>query len=272
MFEGDQWWHRMPKPPHLVKFCRPEHNIASDGTHIRIGTLEEYRKIENSEIRDESEGVVLFSFKFPQLTPVSKLWLRQIKHTDYGDQTPEPIARARGTIFTENMTSQRHPDSRKISVSGRFHAFNIHKNCYILSLSWQNQQQKFSPFSGYSSAWTIIKSQHQNFFKLLRSLMEHKIRCKPWFTPTMKCKSYAFPVIYVENWREITSEHDLSVERANYLFDNAWRVKSEDFKKEREFRFMLCVTDGRRTVAVPPEPIYINASLLKGYTEVCAVR
>lgn len=49
----------------LIKFCNSEHNINS-GAGLRVGTLFQYRTIENSELRDGEEGNFEFVINFPE--------------------------------------------------------------------------------------------------------------------------------------------------------------------------------------------------------------
>ena len=57
----------------LIKFCKPEHNIYR-GAKLQIGNLFGYRRIENSEVRDETEGKYEFTIEFPEEIELDRRW------------------------------------------------------------------------------------------------------------------------------------------------------------------------------------------------------
>ncbi len=254
----DEWWKKAGNPPHLVKFCDAKDNITLSGPNIRVGTLHEFRESEQAELRDNNEGEVLFSFSFPEMTPVSLHWL-------------EKVTTSSGLILTERLAKHQEANSSTINIAGSFRALNNFANAYIFCVSWQNQTPKINPFQNYNSAWAIKQSAHTQFSTLMRSLIAKMLEEKSWYSHNMSLKVISGPVIYAGNSHTLSAEDDMPASTIDLILQNRWRVKSRQFEREREYRFLFFVTKDGQIFSVPKEPIFLDASLLRQYIESCII-
>ncbi|MFG1332185.1 hypothetical protein V5F41_13145 [Xanthobacter autotrophicus] len=218
-------------PPDLYKFCPSKFDITKGCNTIRVGTLNEFRLIENHLLQDAGEGEFNYNIRFPQLTQVSEEWIRELR---FGSEQ---------YIHVEQMVYEGTQAYIKgVTISGYDH------NCWIYCLS-ESGDGAGNISEAHQSKWMLSGSKIGEFARYLANMLMQNIKIED--LPLGIIEKYTIAEIsegisvnykfgrvrYVNRIYDINNESDYPVERLKELRGDIPFIKPEKFSDEKEFRF-----------------------------------
>ncbi|WP_233594126.1 hypothetical protein, partial [Pseudomonas amygdali] len=225
---------------------------------LRVGTLYDFRTIENENLRDEGEGTFLYRVEFPALTKVSSDWLAAFKF--------QGQARIRIGHMEPSSSGVRIKD---FTMEGAGH------NCWIYCMSlstdsagdiskthedkWSIPEDKFTEFGNYLGAllWEsigvndlpdeIVKNNSlQSIQKRLRLDIDVRI------------------VEYKERALYIDKESDLPIQQIQALERTMAFIKPVDFAPEREVRIAFWLSFDNKLISISNNPKFLSLRPIDG--------
>jgi len=243
-------------PEQLIKFCKKEHNIHS-GAALRIGTLYDYRHIENPEIRDAEEGKYTFLIDFPEEITLDRRWSNLLLQGAVGfggsDDTPRFAGSMNASI--ENLYIVEQRGENVVVRDTRIRIEREVPNCFMFCMSLMSAATK--PFDGYDDKWIIPFQQVQSFANTLAGLFFEQIPLACFegsITKALTPKTASMlslniqhrPVIYEDRHLVITEQNRPSYDRLIEVLSNMAFTKPRKFEAEQEYRFVFELNNGRR--------------------------
>tara|TARA_R110002051_G_scaffold322851_4_gene414532 strand:- start:104 stop:880 length:777 start_codon:yes stop_codon:yes gene_type:complete len=240
----------------LVKFCRKEHNILN-GAPIRIGTLHEYRQIENPEIKDEDEGKYTFTIEFPEEITLDRRWSNLLFQGFFGAGCIEELPRLPGktTVHNESFGIVRQFGENLTIRDTKLRIEREFPDCFIFCMSLMTKVE--NPFAGYDDKWMVPYCKIDEFTRALASRFIKKIQpfyfeesIAEFFAPKNKDSLNLMirdrEVIYVERNMVITESNRPSYESLFNTLANIPFTKPSIFKPEKEYRFLFELNNGEK--------------------------
>lgn len=246
----------------LVKFCRSEHNVLSNGARLRIGTLQEFRDTENQSLKDEGEGTFRVVINFAQPTWIGFDWFRAVAKIGY-EEGPPKIPYVEGTVVSELQLLEVDRPRRRVLVVGSVLIYEVDSNAMVLCLSTQVRGTLTNPFDEYDSAWAIRPEHRGFFFSHLRKLLESKVRKEDWFQEGIGFFSKSSPVGYGQRYFAATNEQDVPIDFIRYVAENCDLIKPIQFFTENEYRFILRLTGMPTVVSEQIFPRFVEGLTLR---------
>lgn len=268
----------MVKIMNLYKFCRPEHKIG-DAKFLRMGTLFDFREIENDEIRDEAEGTYKFDIEFRVKVEldrrIANLLLSGAMH--FGSEKP-PV-QIPGTISADvkNIKIVDNTGENVIVEDTSVSVTRTVNNQFIFCMSYMDGGEPISPFSDYNSYWSIPVWRANEFAqKLSELIMSHSpfseinedIQNKNSFSSFANISiqwNYG-PVNYIDKNIIFDNAADISYDKFLNTMINIPFTKPRKFSSEREYRFAFRISD--RSLEYPPKsPIFVPLNTLHYFSK-----
>lgn len=243
----------------IYKFCRPEHNIALNSRTLRLGTLHEYRNIEQSEIVDADEGTFKIDLDF-QGRPV----------------TPDAVS-----ILTTHLADSFSIEGGDMNGNtgvmklGKIKLNTSLSDCWILSMSFAKRTDVPSLAELYKSSWGISGNDAiQNFLHAIRERLLHSIclddlQGKIGEIPISKLQSsfsircHAGSVCYMDRIHVASPETFTSAD-AIRLINKIPFIKPKRFEEEKEYRIALAPEIGGKTVPIKPKAKILDLGSIFG--------
>lgn len=221
--------------PYLRKHCKTEHNISRKCNTIRLGTLYEYREIEDEHLRDEEEGKISITVEFesPRLIPGSLL--NKINRLD----NIHLDLKGNNCKFTEDgiITQGLSLDSEV-------------RDAWIFCISQVDEVIPKETSTNYDSSWEFPILHAGRFALMIREMLCRQITNEnliesvgePFISnPGMRwtMASMHAPVDYGGRVVKISDNTALDDRFIFDLCNSVYFRKPEKFKDEKEYRFVF---------------------------------
>lgn len=148
----------------LYKHCKGIH-LPQAGAAIRLGTISEYRRIENDAVRDKHEGTFRISLNFPRQTRVGIINLRRatLDTSPLGAGTHDNNLRVvtfngdytTGCVYSTDSVTIEKRTEEDIYLSGTVNIFAEGADAYVLCLSRSNTPGSVIRDPEYNAIWSI---------------------------------------------------------------------------------------------------------------------
>lgn len=253
----------------IIKHCKEDH-LPATGRTIRIGSLYEYRGIENRFIQDSGEGTFSLLVNFSEPTVSSLANLRSATLGTIPAVTGEQLYCSNYTIFQGARTTgtvsghtQRlkieHSCDGNVKASGSLHIASEIADCYILCFTYNDENTRTIQDPAYNSFWTLPKENIFNISDLISCYLANEFKMGRCFTRnhigSMGIPPFTLPRIDDFSFGIRHSVHDIIYrerlininetlldenvyEITNYI-DNSPLIKPLKFRREREVRFIF---------------------------------
>ncbi|WP_318386419.1 hypothetical protein [Enterobacter sp.] len=243
-----------------VKSCYHKDNPIRSGT-IKIGSLHEYREIEDAQIADKHEGNIEIILKLDDMhLDIAEFQEFLDSHNSYAEFVPI------GPINTGGP-SDALPGKRHIP---HFHAKSTlsKNNGFIFCLSdVESQKDSEEIFNEYDDNWSFSKSKIEAFaLGLAESLAiqvwneRHAVFPKHELTKNFEVCAYWNNINYVE--RKIVVDNFQYATNRKKLVEmvrNPGFIKPKSFSPEREFRICFDIYDNGMLLHPVKKHIIISA-------------
>lgn len=230
--------------PDLAKFCPPEFNIKNGCNTIKLGTLYDYRTIENEKLRDAGEGTFTYGIKFPKLTRVSPEWIGAFEVDSDGSAHIEEMSISNGDIFIKGVT-----------LSGSSH------NCWVFCVS-KSSESAGNVSQTHEDKWLIPNEKIDSLRDYLAGLLWSSVTLKD--VPAYIIENHSIQEIgqhlglyaqvreidYAERLLNIESEADLPIDQIPYFRDSIPFIKPKIFEHEQELRFIFWLTFKQQKISI----------------------
>lgn len=263
--------------PHLIKFCKKEHNVHN-GSTLRIGTLYDYRHIENQELRDVDEGKYTFVIEFPEEITLDRRWSNLLLQGAVGFGGPDDTPRFPGSFRAniEKLHIVRGSGDEVVVRDTRVHIEREVPDSFIFCMSLKNAPDK--PFDGYDDHWTVPSHQTNSFANTLGSLIFDQVPLSSFtesmaqfITPrtasTLNLNVRHRAVIYEDRHITITERNRPTYDTLIELLSNVAFIKPAKFAPEQEYRFMFELTQGRRIFQPAVKGFMVQPNPFKNLTD-----
>ncbi|WP_313364487.1 hypothetical protein [Pseudomonas sp.] len=255
----------------LAKSCKAEHHIKN-GT-IKVGTLYEYRNIENSELVDKQEGMLSFHLNFAGSVEVPILWFATINQGIFGFGDVEPVRfPGKQNAYFEHVAVQRRGD--KVILTDSTAVFSRESlNGFIFCVSRVRKTQDcVGIFQGCDAYWYITEARAQAFgvtlSKMLMNYVQKAHAEGEYILPqdtdmsTLKIHIEHRAVEYLGREVVFTNDGDLPLESFMTKMTNMAFTKPESYKKELEYRFCFTFVSGNRIIEPLVKSVYLDSTPL----------
>jgi hypothetical protein len=240
----------------LIKFCKPEHNIHR-GAKLQLGTLYGYRSIENSEIRDETEGKYEFFIEFPQDIELDRQWSNLLFQgaIGFGQTNDTPRFSGQFSAHIEKMHVVRQSADSVVVRDTVIRISRSVNNCLIFCMSLLESKQE-NPFNNYDDHWAIPEQKVNEFSRRLGNLIFQQAKLVDFDDTVSKIHSPATVsrlslnvqhrrVLYRDRHMQITEASKPTFDELLNVLSDISFIKPERFTKENEYRFVFELNDGQ---------------------------
>ena len=254
----------------LIKFCKSEHNI-SNGSSLRVGTLYQYREIENPEIADGDEGKYTFHISFPDKIELDRRWANLLLSNAIGFGKTDDIPRFPGSFsaMIDKLHVVKQSDDT-VTVKDTEVTINRESpNCMIFCMS-EMEDANHCPFEGYDDNWSFAANRANEFAQRLAELIFSQVKLSN-FHNALSAKHTPNSVrdlsLSVRHQRVIYRDRKLVVTPNNRpSFDDLVETilnvpfsKPDYYCTEQEYRFLFELHD--RSQTFPPISEYSDLQL-----------
>lgn len=257
----------------LVKFCKPEHNIHR-GAKLRIGTLHEYRTIENPELRDEAEGKYEFTIDFPEEIELDRRWANLLFQGMFAFGNSDDVPRFAGAFsaHAEKLHFVRQSENSVVLKDTTVKINRGINDCLVFCMSLlPNVEAKL--FEQYDDHWAFPEDKANTFAVRLANLIMNQAKLadfddsisashSPNSIKNIFLNVRHRKVIYRERHLIITEHNRPTFEEMIETLSNIQFFKPpEPFSKENEYRFVFELQDEQR-IFPPKAPILLTLNPL----------
>lgn len=271
----------------IYKHCRPEH-LPESGRSFRIGTLSDFRTIQDRYVRDDDEGKFHLNLRFPEGTKLSRRFLNDITLSTM------PGLFIKGAFSTSDNSGSAlfqgervvgqvhgHSDQLKITdtkagsliVGGDFVLSLESADAFVFCLS-QNSSKGSEIFGNeYTARWEICANRIHEFVHLIEQRVFEAVlggqgitsdfigvHDEPAFRPPGDLGKLE-PMIFstVRSIRYAPKKYQIATEDPGHLvhvresFNDSDATKDPRFADEKELRIIMRVfyTDRKRLYMMP---------------------
>ena len=257
----------------LVKFCKPEHNIHH-GAKLRIGTLHEYRTIENPELQDEAEGKYEFTIDFPEEIELDRRWANLLFQGMFAFGNTDDVPRFAGA-FSAHAEKLHLVRQNADSIVLKDSTVKINRgvnDCLVFCMSLlPNAEAKL--FKQYEDCWTFQEDKANTFSMRLANLIMNQAKLSSFddsLSATHSPRSISQLTLNVRHRKVIYRDRHLIITEHNRpTFDELIEIlinipfvkPPEPFSKEEEYRFVFELQDEQR-IYPPKAPILLTLNPL----------
>lgn len=256
----------------LSKSCETEYHIKH-GT-LKLGTLHEYRTIENAALVDKEEGMLRFEFKVHGSVALPIKWYNTVFSggTMLGNVPGEPVL-GRYHIHVVEQTFEIVSEDTVIVSDAHLIMLREAYNRFIFCMSKVRRLRDCEGlFAGCNDYWYMREARAHEFrLRLCRLLLSH-------IREQRELGNYIVPVeMPLEQVRIISScqeveyfsrEIDLHAGEAYVLeqflsrTDNMEFIKPLDYKREREFRFSFVLERNGQIIEPLVKSVFLDSAQL----------
>ena len=235
----------------LVKFCKPEHNIHQ-GAKLRVGTLHEYRSIENSELRDEAEGKYEFTIEFRGEVELDRRWANLLFQNIVGfgntDSTPRFPGKISAKVEHLHMVEQKGENVVIKDTTAKI--YREIPDCLIFCMSLLTKVDEML-FKDYQDNWNFPQEKANKFAMHIANLIMEQTKLtdfddsisegnSPNSIKGLHVNAMHREVIYQDRHLVITQQNMPSFEKFTEILLNIPFIKPpEPYSKEKEYRFVF---------------------------------
>ena len=231
----------------LRKSCKPEHNIKSNqSAKLKLGTFEEYRNTEDTEIQDKGEASNTLTVEIEGPVKMSAEIFNALTANQFnvgGDLYPPshelpPFRHVRAESIQINY------DGNPIELGhARLLVDRQLPNGFIFCMSMVDDNDPENIFSEYRDSWSIPIEKSHDFAKLIAKQLSKHFE-QDWVTPkiTKKYKEIRYeygPVTYADRNFVINSAKEKEIVDTFHRVQNIAFTKPATYSKEKEFRFLF---------------------------------
>jgi hypothetical protein len=239
----------------LGKSCKKAFNIKNI-KKIKVGTLFEYRKIENLEIADLHEGRLTFTLKVDGIVPIKPKWINTIFDgaIELEHDEKEATFQTLGTYNIEVVTltilkaeKQYFIKDSEVNIKREAH------NSFIFCMSHVRKTTDcIGIFKGYDDYWYLSDKRAHLFGLTLGKVLlntitkEHKkgnyIISKDAIPDELDIMLTFGRITYQDRETHISKDSVITIEEYASKIDNmAFTKPSIPFEPEKEFRFQYTI-------------------------------
>jgi hypothetical protein len=256
----------------LIKFCKSDHNIRS-GAKLRVGTLFQYRQIENADIQDGEEGNYLFEINFPEKIELDRNWSNLLFSgiVHFGGEDLKQFPRIPGGVAA-HIDKMHIVEQRANSVVVEDTKVTLKRtsiNSFIFCMSMMENAEK-CPFEGYDDHWFEPFSSANQLANRMGELIFSQARLEAFDTSLAKVHSpttIAKLSLNVRHQKVQYRDRSITVTPDNHIsFEELYKTivdipfsKPLSYAGEREYRFVFDLVDGVKFY--PPTVDYIDLEL-----------
>lgn len=259
----------------IVKRCCAEHRLPSC-SKLRLGTLLDYRRSEDEELRDREEGRYTLTFRLTENMILPREFCSGL-FPGLAGLFPE-IAQSRPLFYTDPRGEQDwsgmnivvdHDQVRVLSGGVQTWMF---PNSFVLSMQ-TGSDQPFTNGGKYDADWRIREDDANTFAEQLRVLVSQQVRpiqaiMSPYLDLVGSSDNLSVTVRHskVEYESGEFSLEDMDLNDPQSVVERLWRapfMKSDLFSYQNEYRFVVALEfDGRpvpihqRFLFIPSETLY----------------
>lgn len=239
--------------PSLVKYCEEKYNIMKGCQTIRLGTLHEYRNIENQLLRDEGEGKFHFGFHFKKGVQIPDGWLNFLQSmpgSDTGEFKGGSKIGPEGIFVGEyNVELQSH-------------------NQWIYCLSSDTNDTAGSISENYADCWFLKRGALQSFAEYIREEIAKSLTLEDLSEEHYQLRLSELQNIWVGyscSAIEYTKRSKLVKEFSSFDEEEIKRQvlsipfkKPQRFSEEKEIRICFTLHLGGQIIGISDKPKIIN--------------
>jgi len=287
----------------LFKHCKDAH-LPRPSSNLRLGTLSEYRRIENEAVRDGLEGIFKVTLNFSKKTYVKFDALKQatlgtlmiVPGTSRGNLNANFFNGrfTNGSVYSTDSIEFEAADKDGLNVLGSVDILAEGADAYVLCMSTSKDDGAVILDPEYDSVWSIKSGSVEEFAGRIATYLcsISQVRqsfCSetigplnaPGFPPPpqneymqWRFSAEIWEVIYREKTIEMsTTITDEIIQDIFNSLDRSAFIKPEEFSHEKEVRIifrpvMIDTRDGRRYLFPNYlNPIFIPFDPLLGFVE-----
>lgn len=265
----------------LIKFCKPEHNLATGSPSIKIGSLFEYHQGGNgvNSIEDRREGKYNFRLKSGLGASFSSDWLFEMSNGNIDISENGPIFRnpagfnVPGRVGHEAYLVEARPFVDVLGrsrVSGEVSLNYEAQNLYIFCMTFGVDTTK-TPFPEYKAAWSlplscadeIARGLMQGTFVALNNISASYYPFNdPGAMKRLRIGCFHSRIKYEGRTLTVDDEDAWPKSRLERILLDTPITKSPSYGHEVEYRFVFIPDLDGEIVELPVPHLLIDASFL----------
>ena len=273
----------------VFKHCKTDH-LPKTGRLFRIGTLSQFRVIEDDAVRDEMEGKFNVEIVFKHPVCAEAAYLSDLTCGSTSITLSKDIAYANNNIGSSVFLGRRTVGevlsfnerihvkpmgTSKIKVQGQVSLSFEAADAYVFCLTESPEEGSLIYGSSYDARYGIPVTNLINFLNLMSEAVFQELTKGDWmskeeFVGTASLPAFSAPasrmnslsicviptvhrVTYIEKAYMVDDANPLHVQNVSKLFDHADITKPARFSIEQEVRliFRPVLTDGEDIYMIP---------------------
>ncbi|AHC85745.1 hypothetical protein X970_12075 [Pseudomonas monteilii SB3101] len=257
----------------LVKSCERKHNIKN-GT-IKVGTLYEYREIEDDDLIDSGEGMLTFTLNFHGKITISKRWF-DLFDSGFIQLDDEPVVQFPG------RTKASFERLEIVNISS--HGMDLLESSAILARESLNsfvfcmsrvkrEVDAIEVFPKYDDCWAIQETKSKEFAaKLARMIGRYIVQQHSlgnYILPAeTDCSKLGIQFIgrrveYLSREIDLYDRGLVVLEDFESKLENMAFIKPESYSKECEYRFnFVAIVNGEIVEPIVKSVFLVSTPLL----------
>ncbi|MNO98696.1 hypothetical protein D3C76_904470 [compost metagenome] len=256
----------------LSKSCESKYHIKN-GT-IKLGTLYEYRTIENAALVDQEEGMLQFQFNVSGSIEVPLKWYNTVFSGGMmlGGVPSEPIL-GKYHIEVVEQTIQMVSEDSVIVTDSRVDMLREAYNRFIFCMSKVRRMRDcYGLFDGCDDYWYLRETgAHEFRTRISRMLLAHireqremGVYIVPADIPLdqVRIVSSYQEVDYVSRQIDLYAGNLYVLERFFDRTDNMEFIKPLDYQREREFRFSFVLERHGKIIEPQVKSVLLDSTQL----------
>ena len=257
----------------LAKSCQKRFHIKN-GT-VKLGTLYEYRCIENEELIDKQEGMLTFYLNFRGRVRIPTQWFNTINGNGFNFGGPPPILfPGRTQTHFEKLHVEQNFGAWMVLLESRGVVSREAFNGFIFCMSYvQHREDCVGIFAGCDDYWYVTEEKLHDFawelVRLLRGYIIEQHAKGDFILPRdtnltdLQIRCEYGEVGYVAREIDLYEQNFMSLEQYMGKMRDMAFTKPESYSKEREYRFsFIAVVDGKVVEPIVKSVFLDSTSLL----------
>lgn len=257
----------------LGKNCKKKYNVKN-GT-IKLGTLDDYRTTEITELRDEKEGTLSFNLNFEGDVVVSTELLNTILSgaLHLGDNASN-IAfpgkfRAHLHNFKKIYNDPMFTTLRDTTITIQRESLNSFIFC---TSKIKKMSEAVGLFEGYDDCWYLMHNRADQFGKTLGQILLNRIITghhngehivpKDTNIETLQIFMQHSEIEYIPREINISKNASITVQEFMKKIETMAFVKPDDFSTEREYRFNYTIISNNSIIEPSVKHITLDSTPL----------
>ncbi|MGE7094739.1 hypothetical protein ACQKIS_00945 [Pseudomonas fulva] len=256
----------------LGKSCKKEHHIKN-GT-IKLGTLYEYRSIENDELIDKHEGMLSFFLKFHGRVSIPTQWFVTLNGGAIGINQVRPLRfPGKSSAHFLRVEVETTHDERIVLIDSSAVISRESPNSFIFCVSHVRKTTDcIGIFPSCNDYWFIREAQAEAFARELGTMLLQQIyaghETGNHIIPadadisSVKIHFEYGNVHYMERVTHIQQHSDLTLEEFGNKINNMAFTKPKSYSRELEYRFQFTILSNNKIVEPIVKSVFLDAAPL----------